>query len=1224
MKNTKKRVALLFTLCLVLISLVTVLIVSAVGAGDGAEVVTVAYANGTVETFAEGDVIVPIEVPKDFARCDDKGDAYVYTVSEGAAWSFTIDGRALTDMTVTAGMLGKTVNADIAGTYGTEKVWYTVREVIVDETVPEDMRGEFMIYGYDEESLVTYLSRSNAGEEGFVEKFGEPRYRFLRQRDNSFYVTLYNDIYPTKFDPRWGSAEKVWEISNKDGTAKALYQDRTWRGTYDASGNPSGVSGESAKVFFNLNGHRVEIGASEAFHFGSMACTPYSMRLYVYSTTPGAVFSGTKSEAIFYSDDDTTITVGELDGGSEKYGKNLSVYGKMVTHINYGGGVYLYGGRYYQAGSNPEFINISYRLYAVKNCEFYLADQSEAVLYYDQSRASTGRWYRESSANNSKNLKFENCVFYVNQYGTKLVREVSKRNESTKVETAPEEQGDNKYPLRFVNCEFYGIPTMQESCYLTMSYLGDTAYSVGTADNWGTESEPLYISYLKNPTKTRELIDDLGNKFTAKATCALRPASEVACVQYLEEKSYWESGVTPFVHDNVVRSASESYVETEGVYLGLPAVLEAGQAYAAKGVAYNKRIPFAFIYTMPNGAQGFGLAGETAVETGITFASKFGSLSEGDITLLSDIVLTRNVDFGTKGKVNLDLNGYSITVAANATVMGAVHRVGDGMTLNVYSSRPGAIYENKSTYPIYSLAHGGKAGNISLGDYQVKGGELYPGTNVTYISAGSFYLGYPMNKNLTGTAEFRANNCVFIYTGTGAAFRFANTAFLNYAKIVLQPKAENAAPIAIATVNNITASVSCGATSFYAPAGVNAKAFAVVNAAGEAVNAASEAQTVNFGNCSFNGVLAELAPDLANVTLSYGSLGFSSIEEMAAFYGATVPAGQMPARASAQFYIDGKLVYLPVWQYAKPSDTATVTFNSGAANLGSFEETWVKGSIACQPDFIVDGIFVYNYGIREVGASNNRLTAACKSLVAGSMRVNLSFTADMKLNLWIPMDSPIVSLSALGRTHAIVSSLDYKDSYYIVQIPITVKTLSSDVTIGVKTAARSENVTLKLASYISGLLENPSISAEEKNLLFAMASCSEKLSGTELGLASPQGYVDRAVVMEDAPVFEGAITSVVMDGFVLKVISGLNATVKLETASGLYREALIKNGSASFTDLPLWALAEPITLTVGDEVYTYSLGAYKATLSVTMRANADALYTVAYYADRWNAAVKGE
>jgi hypothetical protein len=202
--------------------------------------------------------------------------------------------------------------------------------------------------------------------------------------------------------------------------------------------------------------------------------------------------------------------------------------------------------------------------------------------------------------------------------------------------------------------------------------------------------------------------------------------------------------------------------------------------------------------------------------------------------------------------------------------------------------------------------------------------------------------------------------------------------------------------------------------------------------------------------------------------------------------------------------------------------------------------------------------------------------------------------------------------------------LDYKDSYYIIQIPITVKTLSSDVTIGVQTAARSENVTLKLASYISGLLENPSISAEEKNLLFAMASCSEKLSGTELGLASPQGYVDRAVVMEDAPVFEGAITSVVMDGFVLKVISGLNATVKLETASGLYREALIKNGSASFTDLPLWALAEPITLTVGDEVYTYSLGAYKATLAVTKRANADALYTVAYYADKWNAAVKGE
>lgn len=1215
MKNTKKRVALLFALCLVLASLVTVLIASAVGAGDGAEVVTVAYANGTVETFAEGDVIVPIEVPKDFARCDDKGDAYVYTVSEGAAWSFTIDGRALTDMTVTAGMLGKTVNADIAGTYGTEKVWYSVREVIVDETVPEDMRGEFMIYGYDEESLVTYLSRSNAGEEGFVEKYGEPRYRFLRQMDNSFYVTLYNDIYPTKFDPRWGSAEKVWELPKKDSTEKVLCQDRTFRGTYNDDGTPK-CSGTSAQVFFNLNGHRVEIGASEAFHFGSMACTPYSMRLYVYSTTPGAVFSGAKSQTVFYSDDDTTIYVGEpideTKAYTSKYGQNLAVYGKQVSHVNYGGGVYLYGGRYYQVGANADFLNISHRLKAVKNCEFYLADQSEAVLFFNYGQK-----------NGYASLNIENCVFHVNQYGTKLLREVSSQDKNMTNEKPPEEIGD-KIRLKFVDCEFYGIPVMQKSCYRTFEYLGDTAYSVGTADNWGTESEPLYISYLKNPTKTRELIDDLGNKFTAAASCALRPASEVACVQYLEEKSYWESGVTPFVHDNVVRSASESYVETEGVYLGLPAVLEAGQTYAAKGVAYNKRIPFAFIYTMPNGAQGFGLAGETAVETGITFASKFGSLSEGDITLLSDIVLTRNVDFGTKGKVSLDLNGYCITVAANATVTGAVHRVGDGMTLNVYSSRPGAVYENKSTYPIYSLAHGGKAGNINLGDYQVKDGELYPGTNVTYISAGSFYLGYPMNKNLTSTAEFRANNGVFIYTGSGAAFRFANTAILSYAKIVLQPKEAGATPIAIATVNNITASVSCGATSFYAPVGVNAKAFAVVNAAGEAVNAASEAQTVNFGNCSFNGVFAELAPDLANVTLTYGSIGFSSIEEMAAFYGATVPAGQAPARGSAEFYIEGKLVYLPVWQYAKPSDTATVTFNSGAANIGSFEETWVKGSIACQPDFIVDGIFVYNYGIREVGASNNRLTAACKSLVSGSMRVNLSFTADMKLNLWIPMNSPIKSLSAFGKTYNIVSTLSYKDSYYIVQIPITVETLSGNVAIGVQTEARNESITLKLASYISGLLENPSVSAEEKNLLYAMVGCSEKLTGTELGLASPQGYVDRSAVMEDAPVFDGAISSVTLDGFVLKVSGTPNATVKLETAGGIVKEAVLASGEASFADLPLWALAEQITLTVGDEVYTYSLGAYKATLAVTKRANADALYTVAYYADKWNAAVKGE
>ena len=170
MKTRRMRIALLLSLCLVIASLVTVLIVSA---EEDAGVVTVQYANGTVETFAEGEEILPIAVPTDFARCDDEGDAYKFVVKTGAAWSFTLNGKALTNMTVTEDMLGETVYADVEGQMEGEKLFYTISEDINDITVPDEMRGYFMIYGYDEQSLVKYLSRDNTGD-GSMD---EPRYR---------------------------------------------------------------------------------------------------------------------------------------------------------------------------------------------------------------------------------------------------------------------------------------------------------------------------------------------------------------------------------------------------------------------------------------------------------------------------------------------------------------------------------------------------------------------------------------------------------------------------------------------------------------------------------------------------------------------------------------------------------------------------------------------------------------------------------------------------------------------------------------------------------------------------------------------------------------------------------------------------------------------------------------------------------------------------------------
>ncbi len=1207
MKTKGTRVALLLSLCLLLASLITVLIATA---QENTGVVTVKYANGVTETYAEGDVIVPIEVPSDFARVDDKGEAYVYTVDEGAQWRFVLDGEALTDLTVTSGMLGKTVSADVAGRMGTKQVYYTIHEKIVDITVPEKHRGEFFIYGYDEASLITYLSRENKGDDPEI-----ARYRYLRQRDNEFHITLYKDLYPTKFDPRWGSAGKDWELE-WNGTVYKV-QDRTWRYGIDEQkfaddGVTPAPTGTSASVYLDLNGHTLEIGASEAFHFGSMACTPYSMRLWIYSTVPGAVFSGAKSEAVFYSDDDTQVTVGELDGETVQYGQNLSVYGKRVTHVNYGAGVYLYGGRYYQVAATPEFINISHRLYEVKNCEFYLADQSEAVLFFNNGNKT--KWNVETSDAAQNNLKFENCTFYVNQYGTELLREVSSQAQKDLSDTKPPVEAAEKYLLRFENCRFYGIPTARRGYYMTCSYLGDTAYSVGTADNYGTASAPAYISYLANPTRSETLYDITGNPFEVVAACEILPASEVACVQYMDQRTYWQPGAKPFVYDNVVMTETERYVESEGEYIGLPAVLEAGGYYPAEGIVYKVKRVFAFIYTAKDGTEGYGLVGNTATETGLNFINTVGNLENVTITLLSDILLTTNVDFGTRGDVFLDMNGFKITVAKDATPTGAVHRVGDALNLTLYSSRSGAVYENLSSYPIFSLSHGGKGGSISIGDYEYASNSVYDGRNVSYISAGSLFVGNPLNEGLDASAAFRAKNVNLVYTGSGAAFVLANEARLEYVSVAFAPTEKNATPVAVASLANAAADAGCNNCTFYAADGVSASAYACLDKNGNAVQAATQAQRVSFNNAAFYNVAASAVSPAENVDLVFnGHTGFLTIEELQKFYIGNYPQEQTIAHSSAEFYTGNAMMRAPLWVSALPSQVAKVTFNSGKANIGSITEDWVIGTTACRESFVIGDVFVYSYGTRLVAANSNVLTAGCVSLAPGTMRINLSWKSALTLNLWVPKDSEIISLSVNGVKTQIVSTLDYKGDYYIVQAVITPDMIAQKIPLVVQTAEREETLQLQLASYIEGLLANASVSREEKHALYALIELAEMAANKDLGLQAPVGYAQQEAMLGTKPEPSGSITAIGFDvmnnGAVLSVSGTTGATVTLVTEGGARFEGVIENGTYRFENVPVYYLAGTLTIECGTESYTYSVADYKASLEQVYRVRADVLYT---------------
>lgn len=1189
MKNRKMRISLLLALCLLIASLVTVLIVSA---EDGAGTVTVSYPNGVSETYAEGETLVPLAVPKDFARYDEKGDAYVYTVKEGAAWSFVLNGEALTELTVTDAMLGKTVYADIEGTMGTEKVFYTVHENIKDTTVPEELRGEFFFYGYDVESLLVYLSRSNNSTVG-PEGAQEPRYRYLRQQNNVFHITMYTDMYPTKFDPRWGAAGKEWELKDINGNTVSV-QDRTWRGEYGSDGIPD-VGGNSAKVYFNLNGHTLEIGSSESMHFGSMACTPYSMRFYLYSTVEGAVFSGAKSYASFYSDDDCTIYVGELDANTVKYGKNLSVYSVMVTHLNYGGGVYLYGGRYYQVGANPDYLNVAHRLYAMQNCEFYLSDQSHALLFFNDG-------YKSGWSVSKTPITISDCVFYVGQNGTEMIREVSAQDNKTHEEKPPVDKAE-KLTLVFNNCQFYGIPTPQKSNYFEFKYTGNTVFSVGTDDNWGEASSPAYISYLKTPRSERELVDITGIPFKVYESCAILPASEVACVQYFDDRTYWQPGAIPFVYDKVVITEAERYVLSEGRYVGVPEALVATKTYYATDVIYGKKTVFAFVFQMDNGVEGYGLVGETPKETGDSFAAKVGNLSDISITLYADLVLSSNVDFGTKGSVLLDMNGYSITVAEDARAMGAVHRIGGDLDFRLYSSRPGSVYQNLSDIPVFSLGHGGKPGSIALGDYEYKVGEIYSGYNVSYISRGSFFRGFPLTEE-NAQAMLTVKNVAFRYTGSDVAFVLANQATLEYCKFILEPSEEGATPVAIATRADAVASAVFTSPTFSAPDGTEANLFTCVDKDGNDAFEVSEKQRLSFSNPAFYNVTASQFNPLDNVETTFlGKVCFNRIDLLDRYYAGDLPQGHRPARASAEFYLDGVTKRVPLWVYAAAENIVEVTFDSGSAGLGSFTEEWAVDATACQPDFTVDGIFIFSYGARTVAkGAANKLTAACKNLAPGALKLSLALTGRTALNLWLPKDTPILSVAVGSTKVQIVSSLDYRGDYYLVQIPLTHEMLLGELTLFVENENRTEQMKFHLASYVKGLLENDQVSLSEKSAAYALMELAEtSLADTKKhGLSAPAGYVQKTPHVTEAPTLPAEITEITFDtanGAALKIRGTAGTAIALVFANGERVEKTIgEDGECSFTELPVRLYSGGFTVECGGATFAYGVDQYKAAI----------------------------
>ena len=412
MKSAKKLLLLLLSFVL----LIGVFTVAALADDNAADAATVVYPDGSVETYAVGDTIVPKEMTDGLYYGQGntlfKDDATV-------GWIFTVDGVALADLTVTADMAGKQIIVSGAdqvyskivttftdtdyykytiingtGTFVKAGASYTVtNEDETQTTVPTVKRvaGTYEIYFYDAASLEKFFSTSAQIELGGVAL----NYQDLRAYGATHAVTIYADQ----------------SIGNIGLWAKDGY-DRV-----STSGGTSGTSG-SATVNFDLNGHSLE---STKTSYNNMR----AIKLYIYSSQPNAHFFIINTPQAFYANDDSVLVLGTNSNGT--YADNLHVHAQtLFKKLDSGDGAHIYGGHYHQTGTASAFVDISGRMMYILNASFYVKSGT-AVLgdtsAHNNCGVATGTTIQNSNfysdgasdilkSTQATTLKFENCKFY--------------------------------------------------------------------------------------------------------------------------------------------------------------------------------------------------------------------------------------------------------------------------------------------------------------------------------------------------------------------------------------------------------------------------------------------------------------------------------------------------------------------------------------------------------------------------------------------------------------------------------------------------------------------------------------------------------------------------------------------------------------------------------------------------------------------------------------------
>ena len=1001
-------------------------------------------------------------------------------------------------------------------------------------------------------------------------------------------------------------------LPKKSGSEIKLYSDITIAGT--------GVNGLGSYYYYlDVNGYKLTVTSTSNAGFAALdVCAPY---FFLYSSREGGEIDVSGASSFVHTNNTTyngvaiygRAYIGERTEGGTDYIGNLTVYCKTITNEMHGTSISYYSTTFVQTenSASTHFFRVSRtqgggsHVKAVKNCTFVVTKAATAFLFYANTNTAAA------------NRTFDNCSFVCTDDGVAPLF----ASAITDLKSNP----------IFFECNFYNALPAKNLLGKAIDYEGCSFGFSGIAPSEDVDLAEETALYLVRGAAEKTIVAN-GVAYTLNAALS---DNRGTLVTFRDEQGViamenWKTGATVSLPADLVKLD----LENECMWKDPSCVLDGTTAI----VTWITKDDFAFSYTLETITTYVYMSecGTTAQDVGDKFYALFSN-PDGAFTikLYTDMYLTKAMGFGplvayqdsqhnrdyynsmVKGNITLDLNGMTVTIdkdlvginLSTANFALATPEVQNsykpavfalegqsGKDFTLISSKPGAQIINLSSASLFGVGEGDSS--------RVK--ILDENNYITVRTAGQLFS----NIETSASVAMTIKGGTYIYEGATYLATPSCGTVLEDATFICT-RAVTAVFRADGYRTNTFTATNC---TFYAPSAT--KLFVKGSGNSSAFNSSSFA----FANCAFLNVTLTESMAISNGTpikVQYASAKVSSDADLALAYQGADLTGLV--KAYSYKTVNGDSVKL-VGYYA--DGAALVDWGFGIT------EYWLIGETATHEDAEIDGYFAYSFADVAVAEGENQAEATLIAYRPGTLQMSLTLQSKIGLNVFVTEALASATVKVGGTLYTLENAAD---GYFKLTKAIAPNVADDAVLVEITIGENTHVVSVGVGAYAEAILASAEY-ADAHALTYAMVEYVRVMAKNAdflANVAAPAGYETKILTAAPSGNEKGLLESIAfqLDGTIAIALQGTaeanGMEVALKLATGRVETATVEGTKAIFDGLYVNEFYGDMTITIGDETYTYSLANYLNGLTnADAQAGVQALYNYAAYAEEYVTALQ--